>query len=314
MRAASFPTSPAGTRRSATNGCSRTIQGRLGARARRHRCGCRGRRDATRTRAPSPLSDPRRRLGHRAARLGRRDLRPPPDPHDRMGAGGARAVAAPGRRTGARRRLRYRPGDRSAPRTPAPRRRSSPWTHRRRWSPRRGRTARRRPHDLPGRQDLLEPIPIEPGRRRSCRRRPSIGSLDHDAAVRESRRRAAAGRGQLAAQCGGVGNLAAGRTRAAERAAGIDLTATKRYRDRGRDAGPGSRRAGFTDIEGWLHRSADRAARRGARAVSANGDASAARSRADAPGGRGQFVHAVATELGEPSIDYVRLNIVARMG
>jgi hypothetical protein len=27
-----------------------------------------------------------------------------------------------------------------------------------------------------------------------------------------------------------------------------------------------------------------------------------------------QLVHAVATELGEPSIDYVRLNIVARMG
>ena len=130
-------------------------------------------------------------------------------------------------------------------------------------------------------QDLLDPIPIDPV--------DAILStatfhwiVDHDrlfanlAAVLRPR-------GQLVAQCGGWGNLERVNG-AAERAAGIDLMATKRYRDPGGDVDParGRRLRRHRDL---ADRSAHRAARRRARAVSANRDPQR-RGRAPIAGGR----------------------------
>src|SRR6476620_2403591 len=132
-------------------------------------------------------------------------------------------------------------------------------------------------------QDLLDPIPI--------------------AAVLRPR-------GQLVAQCGGWGNLERVNA-AAERAAGIDLMATKRYATP-EETWTRLEAEGFVDIETWLTEAPIELPAGELepylRTVILSGEV-ARRSPEDAD----QLVHAVATELGEPSIDYVRLNIVARM-
>jgi trans-aconitate 2-methyltransferase len=157
--------------------------------------------------------------------------------------------------------------------------------------------------------DLMEPIPIEPV--------DAIFSTatfhwvpDHDrlfanlaAVIRTD--------GQLVAQCGGWGNLERVNA-AAERAAGIDLAATKTYASP-EETWTRLEAEGFVDIETWLQEApvelpADELEPY-LRTVILSGEV-ARRSEE----GSNALVHAVATELGGPLIDYVRLNIMARRG
>ena len=157
--------------------------------------------------------------------------------------------------------------------------------------------------------DLMEPIPIDPV--------DAILSTatfhwvpDHDrlfanlAAVLEPG-------GQLVAQCGGWGNLERVNA-AAERAAAIDLATTKTY-PTPEETWTRLEAEGFVDIETWLQEAPVELPAEELepylRTVILSGEV-AKRSPADAD----ELVHAVATELGEPLIDYVRLNITARRG
>src|SRR3954462_15241105 len=156
--------------------------------------------------------------------------------------------------------------------------------------------------------DLLDPIPIDPG--------DAILSTatfhwvpDHDrlfanlaAVIRP--------RGQFAAQCGGWGNLERV-TPAPERPAGIDLAATKVY-PTPEETWTRLEAEGFIDIETWLTEApielpADEPAPDLRTGILSGEVARRTPEQAD------EMVHAVAVELGDPEIDYVRLNIVARM-
>jgi len=117
--------------------------------------------------------------------------------------------------------------------------------------------------------------------------------------------------GQLVAQCGGWGNLERVNA-AAERAAAIDLATTKTY-PTPEETWTRLEAEGFVDIETWLQEAPVELPAEELepylRTVILSGEV-AKRSPADAD----ELVHAVATELGEPLIDYVRLNITARRG
>ena len=254
---------------------------------------------------------PRRRLARRAARLGRRHLRPTADPHDRMGAGrcSSDCGSAATRRCSTPAAARARSPRRSANDCP------------------RGHVDRAGRIALDGRRarverlgadrmtylthDLLDPIPIDPVDAIF-----STATLPLDRrprpALRESRRGAAGRRGQLAAQCGGWGNLERVNA-AAERAAGDRPDGDEAVSRPRRRPGPGSRPKASSTSRRWLTEAPIELPAGELepylRTVILSGEV-ARRSPEDAD----QLVHAVATELGEPSIDYVRLNIVARMG
>jgi trans-aconitate 2-methyltransferase len=155
--------------------------------------------------------------------------------------------------------------------------------------------------------DLVDPIPIDPV--------DAILSTatfhwvpDHDrlfanlAAVLRPR-------GQFAAQCGGWGNLERVNA-AAEHAAGIDLRATKVYATP-EETWTRMEAEGFVDIETWLTEAPVELPpdelEPYLRTVILSGEV-ARRSPEEAD----ELVHAVALELGEPAIDYVRLNVLAR--
>jgi len=155
--------------------------------------------------------------------------------------------------------------------------------------------------------DLVDPIPVDPV--------DAILSTatfhwvpDHDllfanlAAVLKPR-------GQFAAQCGGWGNLERVNA-AAERAAGIDLLATKVYATP-EETWTRMEAEGFVDIEAWLTEAPvelpPEELEPYLQTVILSGEV-ARRTPEDAD----EMVHAVALELGEPAIDYVRLNILAR--
>ena len=116
-------------------------------------------------------------------------------------------------------------------------------------------------------------------------------------------------RGQFAAQCGGWGNLERVNA-AAEKAAGIDLLATKVYATP-EETWTRMEAEGFVDIETWLTEAPVELPpdelEPYLRTVILSGEV-ARRTPEDADA----LVHAVAVELGEPAIDYVRLNILAR--
>jgi trans-aconitate 2-methyltransferase len=116
-------------------------------------------------------------------------------------------------------------------------------------------------------------------------------------------------RGQFAAQCGGWGNLERVNA-AAEKAAGIDLLATKVYATP-EETWTRMEAEGFVDIETWLTEAPVELPpdelEPYLRTVILSGEV-ARRS----PEQADELVHAVAVELGEPAIDYVRLNILAR--
>jgi len=115
-------------------------------------------------------------------------------------------------------------------------------------------------------------------------------------------------RGQFAAQCGGWGNLERVNA-AAEKAAGIDLLATKVYATP-EETWTRMEAEGFVDIETWLTEAQVELPpdelEPYLRTVILSGEV-ARRS----PEQADELVHTVAVELGEPAIDYVRLNILA---
>jgi trans-aconitate 2-methyltransferase len=155
--------------------------------------------------------------------------------------------------------------------------------------------------------DLLEPIPI-----------PAVDAIlstatfhwvpDHDrlfanlaAVLRQD--------GRMASQSGGAGNLRRVND-AVARATGIDLTATKVY-PTAEVTTERLERAGFTGVECWLH---DEPVELPAdeletylRTVILSGEVARR-----TPSEAADLVHTVATELGAPTIDYVRLDITAR--
>lgn len=157
--------------------------------------------------------------------------------------------------------------------------------------------------------DLQRPLPIEEPVDAAMSTATFHWVLDHDALFRNL---AGVMRpdAQLAAQCGGVGNIAS--IEMALRAMGEGFAGRKHY------AGPDETRArleaaGFVDVETWLH------------------DALATIPRDDLEpyleticlgdhvedmdeDERERFVHEVASRMREPVIDYVRLNIMARRG
>jgi trans-aconitate 2-methyltransferase len=157
--------------------------------------------------------------------------------------------------------------------------------------------------------DLMDPIPIDPV--------DAIVSTatfhwvpDHDRLFANLAAVLKTG-GQLAAQCGGWGNLERVNA-AAERAAGIDLAASKIY-PTPEETWTRLEAEGFVDIETWLQEAPVELPpdelEPYLRTVILSGEV-AKRSPEDAD----ELVRAVANELGEPLIDYVRLNINARKG
>jgi trans-aconitate 2-methyltransferase len=157
--------------------------------------------------------------------------------------------------------------------------------------------------------DLMDPIPIDPV--------DDILSTatfhwvpDHDRLFTNLAAVLTPG-GQLVAQCGGWGNLERVNA-AAERTAGIDLAATKTYATP-EETWTRLEAEGFVDIETWLQEAPVELPAEELepylRTVILSGEV-AKRSPEDA----GELVRAVAKELGEPLIDYVRLNIMARRG
>ena len=157
--------------------------------------------------------------------------------------------------------------------------------------------------------DLMDPIPIEPV--------DAIFSTatfhwipDHDRLFANLAAVSKPG-AQLVAQCGGWGNLERVNA-AAERAAGVDLVAAKTY-PTPEETWTRLEAEGFVDIETWLQEAPIELPpdelEPYLRTVILSGEtAKRSPERAD------ELVHAVATELGEPLIDYVRLNILARKG
>jgi trans-aconitate 2-methyltransferase len=157
--------------------------------------------------------------------------------------------------------------------------------------------------------DLMEPIPIEPV--------DAILSTatfhwvpDHDRLFANLAAVLRPG-GQLVAQCGGWGNLERVNV-AAARAAGIDLASTKTY-PTPEETWTRLEAEGFVDIETWLQEAPvelpPEELEPYLRTVILSGEV-ARRTPEDAD----ELVHAVATALGEPQIDYARLNIMARRG
>jgi trans-aconitate 2-methyltransferase len=155
--------------------------------------------------------------------------------------------------------------------------------------------------------DLMDPIPIEPV--------DAVFSTatfhwipDHDRLFENLAAVLLPG-GQLIAQCGGWGNLERVNT-AAMRALGIDIAATKTYASP-EETWTRLEAEGFVDIETWLQEAPVELPAGELepylRTVILSGEV-ARRSPEEADA----LVHAVATELREPLIDYVRLNIVAR--
>lgn len=114
--------------------------------------------------------------------------------------------------------------------------------------------------------------------------------------------------GPLVAQCGGAGNIA--RVHAAARAAGVDLDAT--YFATPADTERRLLAAGFVAVRCWLQDEPTALAPGEPLETYLRTVCLRRHVEALAPPDREGFVREVAQRLGEPVIDYVRLNILAR--
>lgn len=114
-------------------------------------------------------------------------------------------------------------------------------------------------------------------------------------------------KGRLVAQCGGAGNIA--RVYAAARAAGVDMDPT--HFATPDDTARRLRAAGFADVRCWLHDEPPTVARGEALRTYLRTVCLRRHLELLSEGDREPFLEEVARSLGEPVIDYVRLNILA---
>ncbi|NEV62317.1 class I SAM-dependent methyltransferase [Thiorhodococcus minor] len=116
--------------------------------------------------------------------------------------------------------------------------------------------------------------------------------------------------GQLVAQCGGAGNIA--RVHAAAKAAGVDLDPT--HFATPAETQQRLKAAGFIDVQCWLQPEPTTLAP--GEPLETYLRTVCLRQHLDQlpEQDRTPFLHAVMQQLGEPVIDYVRLNILARRG
>jgi len=131
--------------------------------------------------------------------------------------------------------------------------------------------------------------------------------VDHDTLFRNLASALCSG-GQLAAQCGGAGNISS--IESALRDLGEDFDGRKHYATP-QDTARRLEAAGFTDVETWLHDEPTDLDPQDVESYLATiclGDH--VESMGDEE--RARFVHEVAIRLPGPRIDYVRLNIRAR--
>ena len=274
------------------------------------RLGRPGARAAGRRRSRRPLAEPRD--GARAARLGRRLVRPRRRPDDPLGLERARPAPAPRRRDGAGRRLRLRPRDGAAGRAPAATGTWSRSMRRPRWS--RPRASGWRGSGIGWRTPSRTwgaPLPLDGG---VGRRDPVDGDVPLGPrprrAVRATSPRVAPARRPAR---GPVRRRGEHRPRA-RGAAGRPATGGPARGPSPRPRRPATRleAAGFTDIETWLNDELETFEpgapfREYLRTVVLG--AHLERLATDAE--RDAFVDAVAERLPDATIDYVRLNILA---
>lgn len=155
--------------------------------------------------------------------------------------------------------------------------------------------------------DLQLPLPIDRAVDATLSTATFHWVLDHDRLFRNLAAVMRPG-AQLAAQCGGHGNIAS--VAAAVRALGQDFAGHKRFAD-AEETRERLEAAGFVDVETWLHEEPT---------ALPTGDlepyleAICLGDLVEGMSGqeRARFVHEVARRLPEPTIDYVRLNIRAR--
>jgi trans-aconitate 2-methyltransferase len=155
--------------------------------------------------------------------------------------------------------------------------------------------------------DLARPIPVEPTVDAILSTATFHWILDHDALFANLAAVLRPG-GQLAAQCGGAGNIAS--IEAALQALGEGWEGRKHFAT-AEETRARLERAGFTDVETWLHEEPTDLAPEDVEPYLATiclGD----HVEGMADDEQGRFVADVARRLPGPRIDYVRLNIRAR--
>jgi trans-aconitate 2-methyltransferase len=155
--------------------------------------------------------------------------------------------------------------------------------------------------------DLSQPIPVDPPVDAILSTATFHWILDHDALFANLAAVLRPG-GQLAAQCGGAGNIASIQTALRELGEGFEGRKHFATADETRTR---LERAGFTDLETWLHDEPTELDPEDVQPYLATiclGD----HVEGMADGERERFVAEVARRLPGPRIDYVRLNIRAR--
>ena len=155
--------------------------------------------------------------------------------------------------------------------------------------------------------DLIDPLPIDEPVDAILSTATFHWILDHDSLFRNLAKVLRLG-GQLAAQCGGAGNI--GSIEGALRDMGEDFEGRKRYAT-AEDTARLLEAAGFTDVETWLHdepTDLDPEDVEPYLSTICLGDHVETMTDDE----RTLFVHEVAIRLPESRIDYVRLNIRAR--
>jgi len=155
--------------------------------------------------------------------------------------------------------------------------------------------------------DLARPIPVDPPVDAILSTATFHWILDHEVLFANLAAVLRAG-GQLVAQCGGAGNIAT--IESALREMGEDFEGRKHYASP-EDTRDRLERAGFTDVETWLHHEPTELAPEDVEPYLATiclGD----HVEGMADDERERFVAEVARRLPGPRIDYVRLNIRAR--
>ena len=158
--------------------------------------------------------------------------------------------------------------------------------------------------------DLGEPLPIEEPVDAVLSTATFHWVPDHDALFRNLAAVIRAG-GRLVAQCGGYGNI--GRVKRAAASVGDGWLGPAHY-ETAEDTERRLATAGFVEIRCWLTEEPTRFERGEPFEAYLRTVALGPQVERLPEGQRDAYVHAVATAIGDPIVDYVRLNITARRG